>query len=107
MKCIISFSPNVGSKDKRHFQNILGVENSQPLDMYLGLPTIVGRNKKKVFEDIKDWVWKKVQQWRHSFFLWGGLEVLIKAVLQAILSYVMCVFRVPNSLCNKLKSIML
>ena len=68
---------------------------------------MVGRNKKKVFAEIKDRVWKRVQRWRRNLFSPGGRKVLIKVVLQAILSYLMSVFQVSNALCGDLQSIML
>lgn len=36
----------------------LGLNNTIFHDTYLGLPTVVGRNKRKFFASIKDKVWK-------------------------------------------------
>ena len=41
-KSVITFSPNVMGNEKRTFQSALGIRNSQPIDMYLGLSTVVG-----------------------------------------------------------------
>ncbi|MCI69170.1 RNA-directed DNA polymerase (Reverse transcriptase), partial [Trifolium medium] len=30
---------------------------------YLGLPSIVGRDKKSIFAFIKDHIWKNIQNW--------------------------------------------
>lgn len=43
------------------------VENTQPLDAYLGISSIVSQNKQKIFASIKDGVQKKVQGWQRSF----------------------------------------
>ena len=42
-------------------QGLVGVEDTQPHDKYLRLPIVIGRNKNKVFVDIIDRVWKRVQ----------------------------------------------
>ena len=67
---IITFSPIVGSHDKRVVLNLLGLKDVQSHDKYLGLPTIVGSNKKSAFDDIREWIWKRVQGWvEKEFFL--------------------------------------
>uniref|UniRef100_A0A803PV57 Uncharacterized protein n=1 Tax=Cannabis sativa TaxID=3483 RepID=A0A803PV57_CANSA len=51
---------------------------------YLGLPTVIGRNKKWAFEGICEKVRKPVRRWKRSFFLAGGREgmELLKYSLQ-------------------------
>lgn len=73
---------------------------------YLGLPPFTGHNKQRLFDCLKERVWKKVQGWKSKLFSIGGREVLIKAVAQAIPSYSMSMFRLPVILCNRLKSMM-
>ena len=82
----------------------LALDSSLPHDTYLGLPTVIGRNKYKIFSAIKDRVWKRVQGWRRSLFSAGGREVLIKPGHS---TYVMSMFRLPNSLYSELRSILI
>lgn len=42
---------------------ILGVTSALDDSKYLGLPSLVGRSKKKVFGFIKDKVWQRIQGW--------------------------------------------
>ena len=67
----------------------------------------MGRNKRKVFGEIKDKVWKLINGWRKGVFSVGGKEILIKAVLQVVPSYLISIFQLPISLRNKLKSLIL
>lgn len=58
----------------------------------------MGRSKKEVFSFLKDRVWDRVKRWNERDFSMASREVLIKAVLQAIPTYVMSYFRLPTTL---------
>ena len=73
-------------------------------EKYLGLPSLVGRNKKNTFNSIKDKLRKKLAGWKGKLLSKAGKEVLIKVVAQAILTYTMSVFKLPKSLCEDLTS---
>ncbi|KAL0408322.1 UNVERIFIED_CONTAM: hypothetical protein Sradi_1766600 [Sesamum radiatum] len=64
-----------------------GVEVVSKHDKYLGLPTVVGRSKREVFEGVKERVWKKLQTWSSKQLCQAGRVVLIKSVLQALPTY--------------------
>ena len=61
-KSCITFRPNIGSKERGAILNTLGLSNVNPHDKYLGLPTMVGRNKRLVFNNINDRVWKQINR---------------------------------------------
>ena len=46
----------------------LGVLEINEYKKYLGLPTMVGRNKKASLNYIKDRVWGKLQGWKQKLF---------------------------------------
>lgn len=72
-------------------------------EKYLGLPSIIGRKRKKFFNDIKLRVAGKLSSWQHKFFSCGGNEVLIKAVEQAVPAYAMSVFRLSMGICEDIQ----
>ncbi|KAI9160304.1 hypothetical protein LWI28_006978 [Acer negundo] len=104
-KSSITFSPNVTNELRMDIQNSLGISDHYSHDCYLGLLTLVGRNRTKTFQDIKDKVWRRVRSWKRKLFSLGGKEVLIKAVAQAIPNYIMSIFQIPFGLCKELNSI--
>lgn len=74
-------------------------------EKYLGLPTFVGRSKKIVFQGILDRVWKKIKGWKERCLSRAGREVLLKSVAQAIPTYAMQCFKIPEGLINNMNSI--
>lgn len=89
-KSSITFNPNMTSTQKAQVFQILGMPPNESRELYLGLPTFVGRSKNKVFDGVKQRIFKKLQTWRSNLFSMAGREVLIKAVAQATSSYTMC-----------------
>jgi hypothetical protein len=76
---------------------IMGVRHVLGTANYLGLPSMIGRKKKETFAYVKDRIWKRINSWRGRALSKAGKEVMIKSVLQAIPSYVMSVYLLPDS----------
>ena len=60
----------------------LGVPETVQYEKYLGLPSLVGKNKKASFNYIKERVWKKIQGWKEKLLSQAYREVLIKVVVK-------------------------
>lgn len=56
---------------------------------YLGVPADWGRSKVQALKWIKEKVWNKMDGWKEKLLNKVGKEVLIKAVIRAIPTYVM------------------
>ncbi|XP_073132988.1 uncharacterized protein [Henckelia pumila] len=105
-KSSISFSANVSNELKNTLCEVLGVNYTTNHGKYLGLPSLIGRNKREVFDFIKEKAWGRMNGWRNKFLSRAGKEILLKAVVQAIPSYVMSVFALPINLCDELERMM-
>jgi hypothetical protein len=66
----------------------------------------VGKSRLAAFHNIKDRVWKRLQDWKIKFLSQVGKEILLKAVIQAIPTYSMNVFVLPKGLCSEINSLM-
>jgi hypothetical protein len=64
---------------------------------YLRMPSGVGRTKSGAFKYLRDKVWKKVLGWLELLLSVGGKEILIKSVAQAIPTYSMSCFKLPDT----------
>jgi hypothetical protein len=70
---------------------------------YLGMPTQMGRSKQQVFNYIIDRIWKKLKGWKERNLSFAGRGTLIKAVIQAIPTYIMSCFMLPKNLCHQIE----
>lgn len=60
----------------------------------------------KEFKHIIDRVERRLQDWKLKFLSQAGKEELLKAVVQAILTYCMSAFLMPKVLCSNINSFM-
>ena len=66
---------------------ILGdMQDAQP-KKYLGLPSLIKRSKKQVFNEIKERVGKKISGWKEKLLSIRGREILIKTIAQVVPTY--------------------
>ena len=85
-------------------KDLFGAQIIRQHEKHLGLPSLVGRGKRKAFNQIKDQVSRKIAGWKGRLLSKAGKEVLIKAVAQATPTYTMTCFKIPDSLCQELNS---
>lgn len=72
---------------------------------YLGLPAIWGRFKWQGLAYVKGRILEKIQGWKQSTLSQASKEVTIKAVVQAIPSYPINIFKFPAAVCKDLDSL--
>lgn len=73
---------------------------------YLGLAVVFRKSKKQVFAMVIDRVWTKIKGWNEIFLSRAGKEVLIKAVAQAIPTYIMSCYKLPEITCHEIESLL-
>lgn len=99
------FSPNISPDLSTAVHQILPFQVVDKFDRYLGLPARIGTTKVEVFSFLKDRLWARVQGWNEKNLSMAGREVLIKSVLQAIPTYVMSCFKLPDSILEEVEKI--
>ena len=85
-------------------KKLFGAQIIRQHEKYLGLPPMVGRGKKKDFNQIKDQVGRRIAGWKGKLLSMVGKEILIKAMAQATPTYTMSCFKIPDALCKELNS---
>uniref|UniRef100_A0A2N9FBI7 Reverse transcriptase domain-containing protein n=1 Tax=Fagus sylvatica TaxID=28930 RepID=A0A2N9FBI7_FAGSY len=104
-KTAIFFSKNTEDSVRADILRFWGASNTAHFEKYLGLPAVVGRNKTQAFKGIRDRVVKRLEGWKERLLSKAGKEVLIKAVIQALPTYSMSCFLLPNQWCADLNSL--
>jgi hypothetical protein len=96
------FGAHYSTKQQEEVMSILSVTSSEVKGKYLGLPTPEGRMGKGKFKSTKERLVKQFSTWAERHMSSGAKEILIKLVAQAILTYVMGVFKLPAKLCEEI-----
>ena len=65
-KTTIFYSKAISVERKVELSNFLGVPKVKEYEKYLGLPVVVGRNKRASLNYIKERVWNKLQGWKEQ-----------------------------------------
>ena len=97
-KTNLFFGKSVPDSTKVALKNFLGVPEIKEYEKYLGLPTVVGKNKNESLIYIKERIWSKLQEWKEKLLSQAGREVLLKAIVQAIPTFAMSCFKLPTSI---------
>lgn len=105
-KSSISFSRNTTSMERDLVSAIFNVSQAQDFGKYLGLPSSIGRNKNKVFGYIEQKIRQRIRNWQKRLLSMAGKEILLKGIAQAMPTYAMSIFLLPNSLCERVERMM-
>ena len=76
-KTSLFFSNNTPRLIQEEIKNSFGAHVIKQHEKYLGLPSLVGKNKKSTFNDIKEKLRKKLTGWKEKLLLKAGKEILI------------------------------
>ena len=79
-KTSLFFSNNTIKEVQDEIKSKFGAQVIKQHEKYLGLPSLVGRNKKNTFKEIKEKLSKKLAGWKQKLLSKAGKEILIKAV---------------------------
>ena len=103
-KKTLFFSRNTPGEVQEAVKEVFGAQIIQQHERYLGLPSLVGRGKRNAFNHIKEQVGRKIARWEGKLLSNASKEIIIKAVAQAIPTYMMSCFKHPESLCSELNT---
>lgn len=104
-KSDLIFISKTSYDDRRDFLNIFEVPECNSVEHYLGLPTFIGRNKKKAFRYIKERIAQQTKTLFSKSLSRVNVyikEIMIKAMGHAIPIYVTGMFHIPQKTCKDL-----
>ena len=103
-KSSIFFGSKVPPELKTELKEALGITREGGMGVYLGLPEKICGSKRQAFAFIQERLMSRLNSWSAKLLSKGGKEVLIKSVAQALPSYVMSCFLLPQDIIKKLTS---
>ena len=101
-KCSILFGPACPMDVQDGVRSALQVSTDDFEEKYLGMPTPDGRMHKGKFQNLQEQLTRRIMLWGDNIPSQGGKEILIKAVAQAIPTFIMGVFKLPAAVCDDL-----
>ena len=99
-KSSIFFSPCTSVDTRVQVCTTLNILTEAITDKYLGLPPIVGVDRTDCFQHLIDRVCSRLSGWKEKLLSFGGKEILLKAIIQAIPGYAMSVFKLSKQILN-------
>ncbi|KAM0909255.1 hypothetical protein ACQ4PT_014931 [Festuca glaucescens] len=97
-----AYAADVGYRVRQEVKETLHVTQENFETKYIGLPTPDGRMSSGKFQSLQAKLAKCLVEWDDNHKSQAAKEVLIKAIAQSILVYVMSVFKLPFGLCDEL-----
>ena len=101
------FSRNTPQPIQDDIKNRFGAKIIKQYERYLGLPSLVGKNKYSknkynTFHQLIERSDNKLSGWKEKLLSNASKEILIKCVAQAMPTYTISVFKLPNTLCDEM-----
>lgn len=104
-KSSVFFSKNTFQNNREVILAKPGMKVVNSHSLYLGLPSSIARNKYAIFGYFKGKIRRKIQTWDDKVIFRVSKEVLLKSVIQAISTYTMSVFLLPQQVCSNIESL--
>jgi hypothetical protein len=99
-KSSIFFSPCTEAAKREKVCSTLNILTVAITNKYLGLPPIIGVECTDCLMHLIERIIRKINGWKEKIISYGGKEVLIKAIAQALPAYAMIVFRLRKQVCQ-------
>ena len=103
-KTTLFFSPNTSQQLKLDIKNMLGTQIMTNWERYLRLPMVGGKSKVSTFRELHERVTKRVMGWKEKNISKARREVLIKMMTQAIPTYSISMFKIPDRIYDDINS---
>jgi hypothetical protein len=103
-KSSVFFGNHCNDQIRERVKACLGVNSEILNDFYLGMPTSVGRSPTATFNFLYEMIWKRINSVVDRPMSRAGKEAFLKAVIQALPTFVMSCFQIPISNCDKMRA---
>ncbi|KAJ1418524.1 hypothetical protein SESBI_15821 [Sesbania bispinosa] len=102
-KSRVFFSKNIDQITAQGISNILSMDRTEDLGVYLGFPVLHGRISKNTYPPIIDKVRKKLVGWKASSLSMAGRITLAQSTIMSMLNYLMQASVFPIGVCEEIE----
>ncbi|XP_021749452.1 uncharacterized protein LOC110715189 [Chenopodium quinoa] len=106
-KSFVKFSSNTPDDFRDYLSSTLRMEARSSLGYYLGLPVDLGRKKCQDFHFLLDKVAQRLLYYASLNLSSAEKLVIVNSVLVATFNHILSVFKVPNTVCERLGSMLI
>nr|XP_021851943.1 uncharacterized protein LOC110791500 [Spinacia oleracea] len=106
-KSFVKFSPNTLQDYRDYLASSLCLGQRQTLGHYLGVLVDLGRSKCSAFYGLVDNIARRLANFSSSSLSAAAKLVVINSVLVASITHVLSVFKIPQSICDRIDSLCL
>lgn len=102
-ECVSGQQINKNKTTMRHIKIALEYRKFSNMRNTWGCHPLWEGRKKASFNNLKERIWRKLQGWEEQLLSHAGREVLIKSIVQVILTYTMGCFKLSIGLCKEIE----
>lgn len=99
-KSRVYFSKNVDSSTQADICNTLGMEATDDLGMYLGMPTLTSRVTRKTFSHLCEKIDRRLAGWKTKYLSLAGRITLANSTVATLGFYSMQTAKLPRTICD-------
>ena len=101
-KSRVYFSKNVSTADRENICAQLGMEVTEDLGTYLGMPTLTSRVTKETYGHLCEKMDRRLSGWKTKYLSLAGRITLAKSTLSALATYSMQTTKIPRTIFDEL-----
>ena len=101
-KSRVFFSKNTNFEIRQAICSTLGMDETEDLGKYLGVPIINGRSSKREYQYLVDKINGKLAGWKMKSLSLAGRATLVQSAISSIPFYTMQTTKLPRSTCDEL-----
>lgn len=101
-KSSVYFSKNMVEADKLAICNVLQMDMTDDMGLYLGMPTLTSRVTRDTYKHLCEKVDRRLTGWRTKYLSMAGRITLAKSTLSSLASYSMHTAKIPRTICDSI-----
>lgn len=96
------FSKNLPIPKQEEIRTALGMEKTDDLGLYLGMPTLTSRITNQIFNHLCEKIDCRLSGWKSKYLFLAGRITLAKSTITSLATYSMQSSKIPRMICDNI-----